>query len=99
MNRPVTFLHTADWQLGMTRHYLEGGPEGTRFGLVSTALGPRVLDRASARAIVAGGGGGAAVRVAARAVLEGKEQRDGREGGGGGDGGGEWAARVRQGSK
>ena len=28
------------------------GPEGTRFGVVSTALGPRVLDRARALAIV-----------------------------------------------
>jgi len=35
--------------------------------------------------------------VAARAVLEVKKERDGIEGGGGG--GGEWAARVRQGSK
>ena len=23
----VKFLHTADWQLGMARHYLETGPE------------------------------------------------------------------------
>ena len=38
--------------LAYARHTLEGGPEGTRFGLVSTALGPRVLDRASARDIV-----------------------------------------------
>ena len=26
MNRPVTFLHTADWQLGMVRRFL--GPDG-----------------------------------------------------------------------
>jgi hypothetical protein len=32
-----------------------------------------------------GDGGGAAVCVAARAVLEGKKERDGREGGGGGE--------------
>ena len=38
--------------LAYARHYLGNGPEGTRFGLVSTALGPRVLDRDSARAIV-----------------------------------------------
>ncbi|MBD8907056.1 glycosyltransferase family 4 protein [Methylorubrum zatmanii] len=38
--------------LAYARHVLGSGPDGTRFGLVSTALGPRVLDRDSARDIV-----------------------------------------------
>ncbi|WP_238255887.1 glycosyltransferase family 4 protein [Methylorubrum podarium] len=38
--------------LAYARHVLNQGAEGTRFGLVSTALGPRVLDRETARGIV-----------------------------------------------
>lgn len=38
--------------LAYARHVLSGGAPGTRFGLVSTALGPRVLDRDTARGIV-----------------------------------------------
>ncbi|WP_284209698.1 hypothetical protein [Methylorubrum aminovorans] len=38
--------------LAYARHILSGGTEATRFGLVSTALGPRVLDRNTARGIV-----------------------------------------------
>ncbi|CAO4135735.1 glycosyltransferase family 4 protein [Methylorubrum extorquens] len=38
--------------LAYARHILSQGAEGTRFGLVSTAYGPRVLDRATARGIV-----------------------------------------------
>ena len=38
--------------LAYARHILSQGTEGTRFGLVSTAFGPRVLDRETARGIV-----------------------------------------------
>ncbi|MEH3120054.1 MAG: glycosyltransferase family 1 protein [Methylorubrum populi] len=38
--------------LAYARHVLAGGGQGTRFGLVSTALGPRVLDRETARGLV-----------------------------------------------
>ena len=38
--------------LAYARHILSQGAEGTCFGLVSTAYGPRVLDRATARGIV-----------------------------------------------
>ncbi|WP_462123506.1 glycosyltransferase family 4 protein [Methylorubrum aminovorans] len=38
--------------LAYARHILSGGTEATRFGLVSTALGPRVLDRNTAHGIV-----------------------------------------------
>lgn len=38
--------------LAYARHVLSGGAPGTRLGLVSTALGPRVLDRDTARGIV-----------------------------------------------
>lgn len=53
--------------LAYARHVLGGGAEGTRFGLVSTAFGPRVLDRETARGIVESVAAGWVEDVAAEA--------------------------------
>ncbi|PSO48316.1 MAG: DNA repair exonuclease [Actinobacteria bacterium QS_8_72_14] len=53
----VRFLHTADWQLGMTRHYLAGEAEGRfRQGRIDAiaAMGRLAEQRGCAFAVVAG---------------------------------------------
>jgi DNA repair exonuclease SbcCD nuclease subunit len=54
---PVKFLHTSDWQLGMTRHYLDAEAQGrftqARFDAVATMAG-LARDRGCAFAVVAG---------------------------------------------
>jgi DNA repair exonuclease SbcCD nuclease subunit len=57
MNRPVTFLHTADWQLGMVRRFL--GPDGqARFAQARldavAGIGRIAADTGAAFVVVAG---------------------------------------------
>jgi DNA repair exonuclease SbcCD nuclease subunit len=57
MNRPVTFLHTADWQLGMVRRFL--GPDGqARFAqarLDAVASIGRIAEQTGAKFVVVAG--------------------------------------------